>query len=230
MYVFLRDGIIGPLLRIVFRVSVIGAEIVPKGGALICASNHEAVIDSFLIPAFIRRRFTFMAKHDYFNGRGFVGRLKKRFFSVAAIPVDRSSREDGQRALEALYKVLRDGGTVGIHPEGTRTPGGKVYRGKGGVIEMAWATGAPVLPIVLLGTSHANPPGRRIPRLNARITMVIGEPMYFKRPIIDAKPIVAATRRIQTQQLMKEIARLGMMSYEDQDAAQVKAALAAGEL
>lgn len=220
IYSLLRDFVIGPGLKAAFRITVIGLENVPKNGPLICASNHEAVVDSFLIPALIKRRFTFMAKEEYFTATGPMGWVKKKFFGIAAVPVKRGDRDDGKRALETLSRALRAGGAVGLHPEGTRTPGDKVYKGKGGVIDLAWETGAKVLPIALSGTSIANPPGKRIPRFRTRITVTIGEPMTFTKPGRIGLPFLS--RKTQTEELMIEIARLAGVPYIPIDAAKIK--------
>lgn len=222
IYTLLRDFVIRPGLRAAFRITVVGLENVPKDGPLICASNHEAVVDSFLIPALIKRRFTFMAKEEYFTATGPVGWVKKKFFGIAAVPVKRGDRDDGKRALDTLSRALKGGGAVGLHPEGTRTPGDKVYKGKGGVIDLAWETGAKVLPVALSGTSTANPPGKRIPRFRTKITVTIGEPMTFTKPPLTPGFARLPFRSKQTEQLMREIARLAGVPYTPIDAAKSK--------
>ena len=228
-YWFLRR-LIGFLLRRVFTIEVRGLENVPATGGLLVAANHQAVVDSFIIPVVIRRRFTFLAKMEYFNAPGFVGWLKRKFFSIGAVPVDRNDPHTNVKIAELMLGILKEGGVIGIHPEGTRAPDAHVYRGKGGIIETAWNTGVPVIPIALLGTRDANPPGRILPRFGSKIIVIIGEPMCFSPPsphippLID-RPLASRLRRVQARELMERIAELAGLQYVDIDARKAKEAL-----
>jgi 1-acyl-sn-glycerol-3-phosphate acyltransferase len=221
---------IGFLLRRVFTIEVRGLKNVPRTGGLLVAANHQAVVDSFIIPVVIKRRFTFLAKTEYFDAPGFAGRLKRKFFSVGAVPVDRNDPNANAKIAELMLGVLKKGGVIGIHPEGTRAPDAHVYRGKAGIIETAWNAGVPVIPIALLGTRDANPPGRRLPRFGAKITVIIGEPMQFSPPwphvppLID-RPLASRLRRVQARELMERIAQLAGWQYVDIDARKAKEAL-----
>lgn len=228
-YWIFRYLVIGPLLGLVFRIKVVGLENVPQTGGVIFAANHQAVVDSFIIPAVIDRKFTFIAKSDYFTESGVLGWLKKKFFSIGAVPVDRDDRGAGTRAAEMLVDIVSSGGAIGIHPEGTRAPDSHVYRGKRGVIDIAWRTGAPVVPIALLGTRDANPPGVIWPRFGSTIVVSIGKPMYFVAPhhTIPAFDRAQAilSQRSQTRKLMERIAELAGWHYVDIDARKAKEAL-----
>lgn len=222
MYWLFRHVIVGPLLRLLFRIKVIGLENVPRTGGVILASNHQAVIDSFIIPLIVNRRVTFIAKSEYFTGKGVIGRLKKWFFSIGALPIDRSDRLAGKNAIELMKKIVAEGGTIGIHPEGTRAPDQHVYRGKTGVFDVAWATKAPIIPIALLGTKKANPPGKRWPRFFTRITVIIGEPFDVRSRVGGVPVPTLFAKAYQVSQLMRVIARLADWEYVDIDAQKVK--------
>lgn len=221
MYKLVRN-IIAPLLRMFFRIEVIGLENVPKSGGVIFAANHQAVIDSFVIPAVINRRFTYLAKSEFFTAPGIKGRIQKWFFSIGAVPVDRDDRNAGVKATELMVDILRSGGAVGIHPEGTRAPDAKIYRGKRGVIEIAWRSGAPVIPVALLGTRKANPPGSIWPHIGAKITIIIGESMYFSAPKHEIPGMVTISQSQQVKDLMEHIAELADWDYLHIDARKAK--------
>ncbi len=232
MYTVLCNIVKG-LLKAYFKVTVIGLEHVPAEGGLIVVSNHQGVVDSYALQAFIPRHLTFLTKKEYFEKRGVFGWFLRWILSFGSVAVDRKSATDGLRALKVLTEILRQGGGVGLHPEGTRAPDGRVYRGKQGVITMAWDSGASVLPVAFVGTREANPPGRRLPRFRAPITMIIGTPMNFEQPTILGHKIKAGAkfvREVQTHRLMEAIAGLAGVQYVDLDAAEVKATKLKAEL
>lgn len=181
MFYRLMKAIIGPLLRIFFRPDVQGRENVPERGPAILASNHLSFSDSFFLPAMLPRRVTFLAKMDYFTGRGIKGRLTAAFFKgVGQLPVDRTGGSASEAALNAGLKVLKQGHLLGIYPEGTRSPDGRLYRGKTGIARMALESGAPVVPVVMIDTEKIQPPGKVIPKI-MRVGIKIGEPLDFSR-------------------------------------------------
>ncbi|GAA4954681.1 hypothetical protein GCM10023205_15570 [Yinghuangia aomiensis] len=181
MFYRLMKAIIGPLLRIFFRPDVQGRENVPERGPAILASNHLSFSDSFFLPAMLPRRVTFLAKMDYFTGRGVKGRLTAAFFKgVGQLPVDRTGGSASEAALNAGLKVLGQGHLLGIYPEGTRSPDGRLYRGKTGIARMALESGAPVVPVVMIDTEKIQPPGKVIPKI-MRVGIKIGEPLDFSR-------------------------------------------------
>ncbi|MDT0346557.1 lysophospholipid acyltransferase family protein [Streptomyces litchfieldiae] len=174
---------VGAGLKLVFRPWVEGKEHVPAEGPAILASNHLSFSDSFFLPAVLDRKVTFIAKAEYFTSPGIKGRLTAAFFKgVGQLPVDRSgARGAGEAAIRSGIAVLERGELFGIYPEGTRSPDGRLYRGKpGGLARVALATGAPVLPVAMIDTEKIQPPGKVVPKL-MRPGIRIGEPLDFSR-------------------------------------------------
>jgi 1-acyl-sn-glycerol-3-phosphate acyltransferase len=174
---------VGAGLKLAFRPWVEGKEHVPDTGPAILASNHLSFSDSFFLPAVLDRRVTFIAKAEYFTSPGIKGRLTAAFFrGVGQLPVDRSgARGAGEAAIRSGIGVLERGELFGIYPEGTRSPDGRLYRGKpGGLARIALATGAPVLPVAMIDTEKIQPPGKVVPKL-MRPGIRIGEPLDFSR-------------------------------------------------
>ncbi len=225
-YTFMK-ATAGPPLKVMFRPWVRGAENVPETGGAILASNHLAVIDSFLLPLFLRRQIRFIGKAEYFTGTGIKGRLKAGFFKgVGTIPVDRGGGGAAEAALRTGLGVLQEGGLFGIYPEGTRSPDGRLYRGKTGVARLAIESGAPVLPVAMIGTDEAQPIGTVIPKPK-RIGIVIGEPLDFSRYAgMGSDRLVL---RSVTDEIMYAIMELSGQEYVDVYAATAKARIAGGK-
>lgn len=225
-YWLMKRVLAGPLLRAMFRPWVRGLENVPAQGAAILASNHLAVIDSFVLPLVLSRKIRFIGKAEYFTGTGIKGRLKAGFFrGVGTIPVDRGGGKAGEAALNTGLGVLEQGNLFGIYPEGTRSPDGRLYRGKTGVARLALESGAPVVPVAMIDTDLAQPIGRVIPK-PTRIGIVIGEPLDFSR-----YQGMAGDRfilRAVTDEIMYALMRLSGQEYVDMYAATAKARIAAG--
>jgi 1-acyl-sn-glycerol-3-phosphate acyltransferase len=198
--------IVPPLLRAVWRPHVEGLEHVPRTGALILASNHESFIDSVVIPAVTPRPVSFLAKSDYFAGRGIKGRLVKAWFETfGALPVDRDDSKAALASLDTALSVLAEGGAFGIYPEGTRSRDGRLYRGRTGVAQLALTSGAPIVPVGLRDTDRLQPVGSNRPRL-VRVTVTFGEPIDV-RGRYDGVPPGRARREI-TDRVMTEIQKL----------------------
>ena len=173
--------LLGPLLAMLGRPKVEGLEHVPYSGPAILASNHLAVMDSFYLPLVVRRRITFLAKSEYFTGTGFKGWLSRWFFTaVGQVPIDRSSADAAQAALDTAKRVLGEGKLLGMYPEGTRSPDGRLYKGKTGLARLALETGVPVIPVAMIGTNKVNPPGTSMLRFG-KVTVRFGKPMDFSR-------------------------------------------------
>jgi 1-acyl-sn-glycerol-3-phosphate acyltransferase len=173
----LARWLVGLVFRVVWRPVVVGRGNVPASGPVIIASNHLSFIDSVVIPLVVPRRVRFLAKAEYFEGRGLRGLAMREFFRlVDAVPIHRTGNRDAVAALEAGLAVLRDGSAFGLYPEGTRSRDGRLYRGRTGVGWLALASGAPVVPVTLIGTDRIQPIGARLPRVQ-RITVVISEPV-----------------------------------------------------
>ena len=173
--------LLGPLLALLGRPKIEGLENVPQSGAAILASNHLAVMDSFYLPLVVRRRITFLAKSEYFTGTGFKGWWSRWFFTaVGQVPIDRSSADTAQAALDTAQRVLGEGKLLGMYPEGTRSPDGRLYKGKTGLARLALETGVPVIPVAMIGTNKVNPPGTSMLRFG-KVTVRFGKPMDFSR-------------------------------------------------
>ncbi|WP_071606315.1 lysophospholipid acyltransferase family protein [Luteipulveratus halotolerans] len=224
-YWFLKKILLGPLLNVLFRPWVDGEEHVPKQGGAILASNHLSFSDSFFLPLVVERRITFPAKMEYFTGTGIKGRLTAAFFrGVGQIPIDRSGGQASEAAIEAGLKVLRRGDLFGIYPEGTRSPDGRLYKGKTGVARMALEAKVPVLPVAMIDTDKAQPTGRVIPKI-MRIGVRIGRPMDFSR--YDGMQDDRFVLRSITDEIMYELMLLSGQEYVDVYAASVKDRVAA---
>jgi 1-acyl-sn-glycerol-3-phosphate acyltransferase len=180
-YWLLKYIFLGPLLAILGRPKIEGLEYVPQSGPAILASNHLAVMDSFYLPLVVRRRITFLAKSEYFTGKGFKGWWSRWFFTaVGQVPIDRSSADAAQAALDTAQRVLGEGKLLGMYPEGTRSPDGRLYKGKTGLARLALETGVPVIPVAMIGTNKVNPPGTSMLRFG-KVTVRFGKPMDFSR-------------------------------------------------
>ena len=221
---WLVKAVLTPILRLLFRPKVTGRENLPAQGGAILAANHSTFMDNFMMPMVSTRRVTYLAKSDYFTGRGLKGWLQKKFFSgVGIIPLDRSGGQASEAALNTGLQVLRDGGLLGIFPEGTRSPDGRLYRGKTGVARMALEAGVPVVPVGLVGLTAIQPGGGGRPKLG-KIEIRIGKPLDFSRyaGMEDDRFVL----RSITDEIMYELMVRSDQEYVDKYAAQAKADLA----
>src|SRR4051812_43286714 len=221
----MKTVVLGPILRLIFRPWVTGLEHVPAHGGAILASNHLSFSDSIFLPLVLDRKVTFLAKADYFTGRGPKGRATALFFRLAdQLPVDRSGGRASEAALRTGLKVLRRGDLLGIYPEGTRSPDGRLYRGKTGVARMALEGKVPVLPVAMVGTDEAQPIGRKLPKV-VRIGVKIGKPLDFSR--YEGMEGDRFVLRSITDEIMYELMQLSGQEYVDVYAASMKERLAA---
>lgn len=224
-YWLLKYIFLGPLLRLIFRPQVEGLENVPAEGAAILASNHLSFSDSIFIPLVVKRKVTFVAKAEYFTGKGIKGRLQKMFFvGTGTIPVDRSGGRAAQAALDTQLRVLRGGNIAGIYPEGTRSPDGRLFRGKTGVARLALESGAPVVPVAVLNTDKVQPSGKLIPKI-MKVRLRFGRPLDFSRYAGMAGD--RFVERAITDEIMYEVMELSGREYVDVYAVKVKTAVAA---
>ncbi len=181
LYWVLKWIVIGPWLRVLFRPWTDNMDALPVSGPALLVSNHLSFSDSFFLPLVTKRRITFLAKQEYFTGKGIKGLLSKMFFTgVGQVPIDRSSGRAAEAAITTGVRILREGHMLGIYPEGTRTADGRLYRGKTGVARMALEAQAPVIPVAMIGTYEIQPPGRVRPAIR-RVGIVFGEPLDFSR-------------------------------------------------
>lgn len=225
MFYGLMKATLGSALKVFYQPWVRGENNVPEEGGAILASNHLAVIDSFFLPLMLRREVVFLGKSDYFTGSGIKGRFVAGFMrGVGTIPVDRSGGKASEAALRTGLARLNEGGLFGIYPEGTRSPDGRLYRGKTGVARLALESGAPVIPVAMIGTNIAQPIGRKIPKLH-RVGVVVGEPLDFSR--YAGMQNDRFVLRSITDEVMYEIMRLSGQEYVDIYAATMKNRIAA---
>jgi 1-acyl-sn-glycerol-3-phosphate acyltransferase len=225
LFYWILKGVLAPILRTVFRPWVQGLDNVPDEGAVILASNHLSFLDSFFLPLVVPRRVTFLAKSEYFTERGLKGWMKKVFFSAAGqVPIDRSSGEAAHGAMQTAVGILAEGRLLGIYPEGTRSPDGRLYRGKVGVARMALAAQVKVIPVAMINTFEVQPPGKMIPRIR-QVGIKIGKPLDFSRyeGLEDDRFVL----RSVTDEIQYELMLLSGQEYVDLYAARVKADLAA---
>ncbi|MDI5963545.1 lysophospholipid acyltransferase family protein [Streptantibioticus silvisoli] len=206
---------LGRSLRLAFRPWVEGIENIPQDGPAILASNHLSFSDSFFLPSMLDRKVTFIAKAEYFTSPGVKGKLTAAFFKgVGQVPVDRSgARGAGEAAIKAGIDVLARGELFGIYPEGTRSPDGRLYRGKpGGLARVALGSGAPVIPVAMIDTEKIQPPGQVMPKL-MRPGIRIGKPLDFSR--YHGMEHDRFILRSITDEVMYEIMKLSGQEYVD---------------
>jgi 1-acyl-sn-glycerol-3-phosphate acyltransferase len=219
-YWLLKYILLGPLLHLIGRPKVEGLEHVPSSGPVILASNHLAVMDSFFLPLVVRRRITFLAKSEYFTGSGLKGWFSRWFFTAAGqVPIDRSNADTAQAALDTAERVLDQGKLLGMYPEGTRSPDGRLYKGKTGLARLALQTGVPVIPVAMIGTNAVNPPGTTVLRFG-RVTVRFGKPMDFSR--FEGLAGNRFIERAVTDEVIYELMGLSGQEYVDIYAASAK--------
>ncbi len=217
---FYKHILMGPLLRLLGRPKVQGLEYVPDSGAVILASNHLAVADSFYLPLVVRRRITFLAKAEYFTGTGIKGKLTKFFYSsTGQVPIDRTDADSAAAALTTAQRILSEGKLLGMYPEGTRSPDGRLYKGKTGLARVALESGVPVIPVAMIGTDSVNPPGSKMWHFG-RVEVRFGKPMDFSR--FEGLAGNRFIERAVIDEVMYELMRLSGQEYVDLYAADIK--------
>ncbi len=215
--------LIGPFLRGLWRPWVDGLENIPDDRPAILASNHLSFSDSFFFPVMVPRKVTFLAKSEYFTTPGIKGFFSKLFFSgVGQVPIDRSDSDASRAALNTGLRVLGEGKLLGMYPEGTRSPDGRLYKGKTGVARLALESGALVVPCAMIDTDKIQPQGRVLPRLRPRPGVRIGKPLDFSR--YEGMAGDRLVERSVTDEVMYALMQLSGQEYVDQYAADVKKA------
>jgi 1-acyl-sn-glycerol-3-phosphate acyltransferase len=199
----LGRAVIGSMARLVYRPHVEGRERVPMEGPVIFASNHLSFIDSIAIPVAAPRPVHFLAKSAYFEGSGFKGAVSRNFFqSIGAIPVRRGAGQAALDALDQQRQLLDEGLAVALYPEGTRSTDGRLYKGRTGVAFLALQTGAPVVPVGVVGTDKAMPKGAKMPSLKEKITVRFGDPIDVS---VHGAASSGRARRLATDEIMAAI-------------------------
>ena len=202
---------------ILFRPKVKGLRNVPGMGPVIIASNHLSFSDSIFMPLVVPRKVTFLAKSEYFTSPGPKGLLKKlTFIALGQVPVDRSGGRRSEAALITGLKVLAEGKCLGIYPEGTRSPDGRLYKGRTGIARLAIESGAPIIPVAMFNTEKIQPTGTVMPKV-MRVEMIFGEPMYFEGDSTDLLHL-----RDVTDKIMSTIQALSGQEYVDTYATKAK--------
>ena len=201
---------VAPTLRLAFRPHVEGLEHIPATGGAIFASNHLSVADELLLGTVVPRHLAFWAKSEYFKGTGLKGGFSKFVLTgLGAIPVERAGGRAALTAFDAAIPVLKAGDLVAVYPEGTRSPDGRLYRGRTGTVRLAIAAGVPIIPVGVTGTDKAQPIGTRIPRPGrAKITIKFGKPLDFT-----GRPDDRTSLRAMTDEMMAEIQKLSGQEY-----------------
>lgn len=201
VYTIVR-GILRPLVRMIYRPKITGAEHVPKRGPVIFASNHLSFVDSIVIPLAAPRPVQFLAKSHYFTGTGPKGWVSRTFFaSIGAVSVERGAGAQAQAALDQGRRILESGSAFALYPEGTRSLDGRLYRGRTGVAWLALTTGALVVPVGLVGTQEIQPVGAKLPRVRP-VSVRFGEPIDLRRHGIATS---GRARRAATDEVMAAI-------------------------
>lgn len=220
LYEVMKHAVLGPPLKALYHPTVEGLEHIPAQGPAILASNHLSFSDSFFLPLVVSRRITFLAKSDYFTGPGAKGWLTKQFFSsMGQVPVDRSGGAASMAAINTGIRILRSGSLLGIYPEGTRSPDGRLYRGRTGPARMSLAAPAPVIPVAMIGTDKIQPTGQKIPNLYP-LTIRIGRPLDFSR--YEGMEDDRFVLRSMTDEIMYELMVLSGQEYVDIYASKAK--------
>jgi 1-acyl-sn-glycerol-3-phosphate acyltransferase len=214
----------GPFLRALARPRVAGSENIPASGGAILAANHLSAIDSVYLPFMVDRPVTFSAKIEYFSARGLGSRLLAIYMKATnQLSIDRDGARAAQDTLELALARLNAGELFGIYPEGTRSPDGKLYRGRPGVAWLALKSGLPVIPVGMMGTRRVLPPGKVVPR-PGKVEIRFGKPLTFDPALADQPP--AKARRIITDEVIAAIADLTGQEYVHMYASDRKAELA----
>ena len=208
--------LLGPLLRLLYRPKATGLENIPEDGAAIIAANHQSFLDDLLLPLVVPgRKVVFLAKAEYFD----KWYLRWFFKGANVIPVRRESRSAAEDALRAGVRALREGRLVGIFPEGTRSPDGRLYRGKTGVARMALEARVPVIPAAVMGTYELMPFDRKVPKTGPT-EVRFGTPLRFDRHF--DTPADRFVLRSVTDEIMYEIMLLSGQEYVDEYASKLK--------
>ena len=192
----------------IFRPKVSGLRFVPTNGPVIIASNHLSFSDSIFMPLVVPRKVTFLAKSEYFTSPGLKGFIKKiTFIALGQVPIDRSGGKRSEAALLTGLRLLKENHCIGIYPEGTRSPDGRLYKGRTGIARMAIESGAPIIPVAMFNTAEIQPTGQVVPKVR-RVEMVFGEPIYLTGDPTDQELL-----RKETNKIMETIAALSKQEY-----------------
>lgn len=225
-YWVLKYIVLGPWLFLAGRPTFEGGSNFPKDGAALLAINHLSAADWLFLPLRAPRRITFLAKSEYFTGSGLKGKFQRFFFAqTGQVPIDRTDADAATDAMETGARVLGECQILGMFPEGTRSPDGKLYRGKTGIARVALKSGIPIVPVGVIGTDRFLRADSHVPH-RAKIRVRIGEPLDVS-PWLDRIGDRDAEREI-TDEVMRRIQALTGQEYvPDVYGAEVKEKLSA---
>lgn len=221
MFYWVVKAILSPFLHLVFRPWAEGLDNVPRQGPVILAGNHLSFADHFFGALHLPRKVISLGKSDYFTGRGIKGFFTRLFFSgVGTVPIDRSGGKASEAALRTGKRILAEGHVLGIYPEGTRSPDGRLYKGKTGVARLALESRTPVIPWAMVNTYEMMPPGRPLPKLGIRPGVRFGKPLDFSRyyGMEDDRLVLRAV----TDEIMYALMELSGQEYVDKYAASAR--------
>ena len=213
-YWLAKNLLVVPLLRVLFRFEVHGHHNVPKQGAAIIASNHLAILDSAFVPGALRRHVSFLVKEQWFAGKGLGAWVRRSFMgAMKQLEIDRGGGSASVSALGGGVDVLREDRLLGIYPEGTRSPDGRMHRGRTGIARLLLDNPVPVIPTSISGTRAIMPRGSKFPRFGVRIIVTFGEPLDFSRyaGLVEDRFVL----RSITDEIMHEIRQLSGQEYVD---------------
>jgi 1-acyl-sn-glycerol-3-phosphate acyltransferase len=220
----MKNWVIGPLLTTVFRPWVTGLDNVPRSGPVIVVCNHLSFVDSIFLPLMVDRQMAFLAKSDYFTGKGIKGWFVRFFMTSAGqLPIDRSGGKASEASLNAGLNVLAEGKVLAIYPEGTRSPDGRMFRGRTGVARMILEAHVPVIPVAVVDTDKVMPLGSSFPTVHT-VGVVIGKPLDFSR--FQGMESDRFVLRSITDEIIYEMNKLSGQEYVDIYASTIKGNMA----
>jgi 1-acyl-sn-glycerol-3-phosphate acyltransferase len=228
LYGLLKRGLLGPALHVVFRPRALGIEFIPDAGPVLLVANHQSFSDSIFMPLLTPRPVKFLAKAEYFTGAGVRGWLSAGFFrGVGSVPIDRSGARAADAALKTALRLLEQDQIVGLYPEGTRSPDGRLYKGRTGVARIVLTAGCPVLPCAISGTEKVQPTGKVVPKVHP-VTVTFGPPLDFSRyagalweAVRDTEDEHTVLRAV-TDEIMHTLMSMTGREYVDRYASDVK--------
>jgi 1-acyl-sn-glycerol-3-phosphate acyltransferase len=228
LYGLLKRGLLGPALHVVFRPQAQGVEHIPPSGPVLLVANHQSFSDSIFMPLLTPRPVKFLAKAEYFTGAGVKGWLSAGFFKgVGSVPIDRSGARAADAALKTALKLLEQDQIVGLYPEGTRSPDGRLYKGRTGAARIALTARCPVLPCAISGTDKVQPTGKLVPKVHP-VTVTFGPPLDFSRytgalweAVRDTEDEHTVLRAV-TDEIMHTLITMTGLPYVDRYASEVK--------
>ncbi len=197
-----------PLVHRLWRFDVEGLHHVPDTGPAVLCPNHAAFIDSLFVPAVLDRNLIYVGKAEYLDD----WKTKHLFPALGMIPIDRRGGDHAAAALDAARAILQQGGLFGIYPEGTRSRSGKLHKGHTGAARLAVETGAPLIPVGIVGTAEIQPPDTFLPKFGRKVAIRFGEPIALDR-YRDRVGDRNMYREL-TDEMMFEIQRLTGLEYE----------------